>query len=358
MDWWCTSLCVKQPDRNGPIESRRQSAGAISGLPVAEPKANVDDEDEDEDDDYVDELPDDFKAKGDMKVARSSVSAEAYGAWNQKKAFTPPVILKTDDQKKRIQAALDQAFMFAALDDNEMRVVVDAFQEHKFRQGDKVIAQGDEVTDSQPGLYVLESGTLKAYKKGPNEAFPGREVYMYSRTGESFGELALLYNAPRAASVIAENDCVMWSIDRATFNHMVKDSAAKKRNLYDNFLGSVEILKPLDSHERGQIADALRVKTFKKGETIIREGEPGSDFYIVEVGRATATKGNAVAMSYKKGDFFGELALISNQPRAATVVADEDCKCLMLDRGSFKRLLGPLDSILKERAATLYQKLG
>lgn len=69
--------------------------------------------------------------------------------------------------------------------------------------------------------------------------------------GESFGELALLYNAPRAATIVVKtNGATLFALDRSTFNHIVKDSAAKKRNQYEAFLKNVEILKEMDDYER------------------------------------------------------------------------------------------------------------
>jgi cAMP-dependent protein kinase regulator len=68
--------------------------------------------------------------------------------------------------------------------------------------------------------------------------------------GEAFGELALLYNAPRAATIIAKTDSILFSLDRECFNHIVKDAAAKKRQKYENLLESIELLDAMDNYER------------------------------------------------------------------------------------------------------------
>jgi len=300
-------------------------------------------ESSDEDDDVVDEIPDNFKMPEKNKGARSSVSAEAYGAWNQKVAFTPPVHAKSDEQKTRLKATLGRSFMFSALEESETNVLVDAMEEVKPDKGARPINQGDD----GDFLYVTESGKLQCFCKTGDEETMVREV----QAGDAFGELALLYNCPRAASVeVAEDGTVLWKLDRGTFNHVVKDAASRKRELYENFLKGVTLLSTMDQYQRSQVADALKAETVEAGTVIMKENEPGDKFYILENGQAKATKGEGgEAMTYNAGDYFGELALIWDQPRAATVTAETSCKLLALDRSSFKRLLGSLDDVMKEK---------
>lgn len=90
--------------------------------------------------------------------------------------------------------------------------------------------------------------------------------------GEAFGELALLYNAPRAASIEAIERCDLWSLDRRTFNHIVKDSAQEKREKYEAFLTQVPILENMEAYERSKLADAIREQWYEEGEYVITEG--------------------------------------------------------------------------------------
>ena len=79
-------------------------------------------------------------------------------------------------------------------------------------------------------------------------------------------------------------------------------------------------------------------------------------FYIIKQGEAVAMKrfseeeDEKSVKDYSEGGYFGELALIRNEPRAASIVAKTNCVCLLLDRKSFKRLLGPIEDILKRNS--------
>ena len=143
----------------------------------------------------------------------------------------------------------------------------------------------------------------------------------------SFGELALLYNTPRAASIVAKQDSILYSLDRECFNHIVKDSAIKRRERYDAFLSKVDLLQELDQYERSKICDCLESQVYAPGSAIITEGDNGNTFYFIESGTAYATKKNAKGgqdrvFDYKANDYFGELALLKDIPRQASIIAE------------------------------------
>ena len=78
--------------------------------------------------------------------------------------------------------------------------------------------------------------------------------------GEAFGELALLYNAPRAATIKADTASTLFALNRDTFNNVVKDAAVEKRNRYETFLSKVELLDTMNPYERTSLADVIKSK--------------------------------------------------------------------------------------------------
>lgn len=298
-------------------------------------------------DDEVDDLPMPTNPKN---KARTSVSAEVFGEWNKKEDFKPRIIPKSKDQKDKIHSRLLKSFMFSSLDNKDQEIIVNAMEEKIFTPGTVAIQQGEEGNE----LFIVESGKLECKKVFNQQEEP--KFLKFYQPGEAFGELALLYNAPRAATIKAVNESKCWCLDRETFNHIVKDAAAKKRERYEKFLEGVEVLKSIDSYEKMQMADVLKSISFAPGEYVIRQGDWGDVFYIVEEGTAVAKKvfftgGPEVEVKqYGPGDYFGELALLKGEPRAASIVATSMLKCVSMNRKAFRRMLGPLDDILRRNA--------
>eukprot|EP00092_Neocalanus_flemingeri_P004524 GFUD01004873.1.p1 GENE.GFUD01004873.1~~GFUD01004873.1.p1 ORF type:complete len:152 (-),score=29.20 GFUD01004873.1:261-716(-) len=131
------------------------------------------------------------------------------------------------------------------------------------------------------------------------------------------------------------------------------DSTIKKRKMYEVLLTKVSILANLDEWERLTIADALEDVTFENGTQIVKQGDQGDDFFIIVEGIATVTQFIAEGEEAQEvghlvpSDYFGEIALMLNRPRAATVTAKGPLKCAKMDRARFERLLGPCADILK-----------
>tara|TARA_B110000285_G_scaffold231634_1_gene300798 strand:- start:1708 stop:2004 length:297 start_codon:yes stop_codon:yes gene_type:complete len=97
-------------------------------------------------------------------------------------------------------------------------------------------------------LYVVGQGTLSCTKIFKGNSDP--TFLKQYQPGEAFGELALLYNAPRAATITSDAESILYVLDRATFNHIVKDAAIRKKEKYEVFLKTVKLLETLDDYER------------------------------------------------------------------------------------------------------------
>jgi cAMP-dependent protein kinase regulator len=173
---------------------------------------------------------------------------------------------------------------------------------------------------------------------------------------------------------------VLWALDRVSFRTILLDVSvnepdsgdpglssradsqhtSRKRRLYETFLSEVPILASLQPQERAKIADVLESRTFNEGEDVIREGEEGEEFFLVESGSAVAVKngpnGETVVKQYHKGDYFGELALLNRQSRAATVRATgvEKLRVAALGADAFTRLLGPVKEIMARSVSERY----
>ncbi|KAL7287609.1 hypothetical protein TKK_0018255 [Trichogramma kaykai] len=256
-------------------------------------------------------------------------------------SYVKKVVPKDYKTMAALSKAIAKNVLFAHLDENERSDIFDAMFPVTFMPGEAIIRQGDEGDN----FYVIDQGEVEIFVNG--------ELVTTIGEGGSFGELALIYGTPRAATVRAKTDVKLWGIDRDSYRRILMGSTIRKRKMYEEFLSRVSILESLEKWERLTVADALEPVAFEDSETIVRQGEPGEDFYIIVEGTAvvlqqrTELEEPAEVGRLGPSDYFGEIALLLDRPRAATVVARGPLKCVKLDRARFERVLGPCADILK-----------
>ena len=255
--------------------------------------------------------------------------------------YIKKVIPKDYKTMEALKRSILKNILFSHLEDDERSDIFDAMFSVEAKAGEAIIQQGDEGDN----FYVIDSGEVEIYV---NKQHLGN----ISDSG-SFGELALIYGTPRAATIKAKTDVKLWAIDRGTYRHILMKSTIEKRKLYESLLEKVSILGSLEKWERLTVADALEPCTFHNGKDVVVQGEPGEDFYIIMDGKATVLQKKTEDGEYivvgelKASDYFGEIALLLKRPRAATVRAQGTLKCAKLDRQRFERVLGPCQDILK-----------
>lgn len=275
---------------------------------------------------------------------RVSVSAEAMNPDKFKSdSWKPPVNDLTSEQRDELAKTLSLNFLFQQLDANSKKTVVAALTKKEFKSGTHIITQGD-VGDY---FYIIESGTVEFYVNGTKVNTSG--------DGSSFGELALMYNSPRAATAIAASPVTCWALDRATFRRILLEGTFNRRIMYEDFLKDVKVLSGLTHHERSKLADALSTEMYHAGENIVTEGETGDKFYLIESGTCEISKQDTgVIGTIGKGKYFGEVALLNDLPRQATVKALDNVIVATLGKSGFTRLLGPALDVLRKQDPTAH----
>ncbi|CAE7257329.1 for [Symbiodinium microadriaticum] len=206
--------------------------------------------------------------------------------------------------------------------------------------------------DVEPDFEVIQQGSVKAdhfYVVSAGELTVEKDGQKVQRLepGGSCGELALLYRAPRAATVRALTAATLFAIHRQELRVVMQAPLKKKLEGFARLLGRVDILKHLQADEKAMLADALIERTFYKGETIIQQGEKGDTFYILYDGQVSVLVDNQEVAKLQgtadtNANFFGERALLNDEPRAATIVAKSDkVMVLALDREHFLMVVNP-----------------
>jgi HlyB family type I secretion system ABC transporter len=257
---------------------------------------------------------------------------------------------------------LRRSSVFRFLSDEHFAAIEPLLREEHYEFGDVIVKQ-DDVANS---FYVLTNGRARALKIKPS----GDEIPLgVLKPGDTFGEAALAEGGTRIATVRCSTAVDVLRIDREDFLQLVRrvpdlkqyiETTGRNRAL-QSFLYQFSNFGRLPTQVLRGVIDTLTPATFEKGNLIVREGEGAGPLYIVEKGRARAFTGvdgrERNLAFYREGYFFGELSILNDSPRAASVEAFTDCQLLSLEPKSvrdLRRRFPEFDKLLSERLA-LYQ---
>jgi CRP-like cAMP-binding protein len=200
-------------------------------------------------------------------------------------------------------------------------------------RGEVVVRRGERAD----AFYVVRSGRVHVVDDLPSGDQP---VLRSLGAGEAFGELALLQAGPRTATVVAAEDTELFVVDKGSFDRLLAGSLAMPDvTTTRSSIEEVWALPPfrhLAAAEARALAEAGRWQTYPPGADIVRQGEPGDVFYVIAGGRLAVTENGAEVRELVRGDHFGELALLNDAPRSATVTARTPVRLFELDRPAFE----------------------
>ncbi len=202
------------------------------------------------------------------------------------------------------------------------------------RPGEPVFRQGDR----PDAFYVVRRGTVQI--EDEDQETGDTRVLRAMTRGESFGEMGLLGSHRRQATVRAVDDVELFVVDKGTFDRLLAedmrapDFAHTMQALAE--LRELSVFHGLDSEQLNGILEHGEWVTAAHGDRLVTQGEPGDRFYVIQSGRAEIVRDGTVIDSVSKGMYFGEVALLRDIPRTATVVAATPMRVFALDRDGFE----------------------
>ena len=224
-----------------------------------------------------------------------------------------------------------------SLDDDDLAEIASHVRLIRVPQGQAVIRQGERGHD----FFVIRTGMFEVSRV---EEDGNERVIRRIERGRSFGEIALLESSPRTATVRALEPAEVFAIDKGTFDRVLASRLDVAQDVRADLLSIAEIrsmrpFKALDDADAGRLLRGASWRTFPPGERIVKQGEDGDAFYVISSGQVDVIENRRKKNRLGAGDYFGEIALLTDEPRTATVRAVTPVRVLELERKAFDRVL-------------------
>lgn len=251
--------------------------------------------------------------------------------------WVAPLYPKTSEQEEFLNSALSDHFVFSHLSDAERHKLIQAMELVSFHEGAKLMKQGDK----GDYIYVIQKGTVHFVVDGKDEGDGTK--------GAIVGELALLYDCPRAATVVAATDLEVWRISQFTFRHIKAAHTISSDDEARETIASLSYFRDLPEGYINMLADSLFQKKYKKGDILFDKGEEIQALVMIKQGfvRGTNLKaGGSTSLADIRlgpGQSFGERVIITGEKVTGTVYAETDVMAFFLTKERFLKTVGHLN---------------
>lgn len=252
----------------------------------------------------------------------------------------------------------------SGLTEQKIQAIIANMWREKVVPGRRLIRENDLGAEF---FYVVESGAFEVIvTEKLADSRPGgivhskKTVVDMMKRGSTFGELAIIFLIPRRATIVCTTEASVWVLDRLQFKSIVMPVSEEKQMEYVKIFSAVPMLMPMLTTEKAQMAKVVVEVTYNAEEHIVEQGAPGNTFFMLVEGKVAIlrddmVKGELEANVAKQTiPYFGERALLYQEPRAATVrVLSESARCLMLDKDAFDEHLGLLREVFENSLKTI-----
>ncbi len=234
--------------------------------------------------------------------------------------------------------ALPKIPLFSSLDPHELRALIEGVVVRDFDEGDTILKQGEKGLS----LFVIVRGQVEVMLEGP----PQKEIATLGE-GAFFGELALLTDFPRSATVIAQVDTQCLEISRDLAAKVIADSPDVLKTMLrffrdrmlDRFLNSAEIFTRFNAEDARALMARFKFLEIDPKARVVQEGQRASGLFLMLCGEAQVVQGSVSIAKIGPGDVFGEMSLLTRKAAMASIDTVSKCWALQLPSSEFQEIM-------------------
>ncbi|MEJ2210365.1 MAG: cyclic nucleotide-binding domain-containing protein [Anaerolineae bacterium] len=275
--------------------------------------------------------------------------------------------LLPQDQSRAVERLAEMP-LFEALGEDVLWAIAGRLLLQHVPAGEMIFAEGQR----GDALYVVDTGQIEIFGDGPH----GRTILARLGEDEFFGEMALLTGKPRSTGARATAHSNLWALYRTDFDDLVNrypsvSMAMSKvlserltkmdRRFTETHLRGLRLLGNLTPGQLEDVSRRLKAGRYRQGEVIVREGAPGDEMYFIESGRVRVVRRrgneNVLLDELEAGDLFGEMALLTGEPRSATITALTDINVWVISQSDFDDLVTAYPNLALALSRLLSERL-